>query len=500
MLAPRSLPPTFLLPAWSGQQLSQLCQYHASSNKRYRRSSKNVSLDEAELARNDHAQDQSGTTKKLDRNKRDDGLLPFSRMTSRAPPRKVEGSLKTAATSRKTEEKDIYPGYRRFRPGLGPSKGYLVEVKARIPSYGRKAQSRFISLGAVNTSDQDAYRVLEFPTANGHDLGDESSGVVERVDLPPRGVLPSQNSAIVYSPPGLDQLPKSANIDNNDAVKDADLLRQQEISLLRKVTKMKAELRELRKQRLKRGEIKGHPTEHYEQAAFMPVFRDSNVYDDGSEATSDIRSISPVDAIAKLSPKTKTVDKIPQEVLKKQTPIKKSKMVSILEELFPFEAENYRRQSSPSSADAEIDVQDVPRLEPPSIPELLGDYSQLSHIESARPSPEPDYKEENLTVMVVSAVSTGLVDADFRRIIPRGEHIEDWRGPGDVLKSKSRLFPYLKRLCQLTHPSHSTPRCKNARAENLISSCLRQSSLRSRLQDSSRNCTCHVSSSHANVS
>ncbi|KAL8932007.1 MAG: hypothetical protein Q9211_006585, partial [Gyalolechia sp. 1 TL-2023] len=43
-------------------------------------------------------------------------------------------------------------------------------------------------------------------------------------------------------------------------------------------------------------------------------------------------------------------------------------------------------------------------------------------------------KQWNPAVLVLSRASKSLVDADFRRVAPKGRHIGEWTGPGDILK------------------------------------------------------------------
>lgn len=43
-------------------------------------------------------------------------------------------------------------------------------------------------------------------------------------------------------------------------------------------------------------------------------------------------------------------------------------------------------------------------------------------------------KQWNPAVLVLSRASKSLVDTDFRRVAPKGRHIGEWTGPGDILK------------------------------------------------------------------
>ncbi|KAL8656017.1 MAG: hypothetical protein Q9226_002821, partial [Calogaya cf. arnoldii] len=48
-------------------------------------------------------------------------------------------------------------------------------------------------------------------------------------------------------------------------------------------------------------------------------------------------------------------------------------------------------------------------------------------------------KQWNPAVLLLNRASKSLVDADFRRIAPKGRHIDQWTGPGDILKESVKL-------------------------------------------------------------
>ncbi|MCJ1441473.1 MAG: hypothetical protein MMC23_001962 [Stictis urceolatum] len=108
-------------------------------------------------------------------------------------------------------------------------------------------------------------------------------------------------------------------------------------------------------------------------------------------------------------------------------PQKSSSQMSLLEQLFPEEAAKEKvrlaaHHSSPDSAPT------PPRLDPL-------DFPTAPETPPTSPSPSTDlYREQDLTIMILSGLSSLLSNSDFQRIIPRGQHIEEWRGPGDVLK------------------------------------------------------------------
>ena len=112
------------------------------------------------------------------------------------------------------------------------------------------------------------------------------------------------------------------------------------------------------------------------------------------------------------------------------------KELSLLEQLFPEEAKIQSRASENSGKIQE----ELPRLPPPDLDELYESLednpgqTQLSTKLKTREATNNALRQQNTTILLLSRVSTSLCDADFRRIVPRGIHIEEWRGPGDILK------------------------------------------------------------------
>ncbi|MCJ1321688.1 hypothetical protein MMC15_007033 [Xylographa vitiligo] len=110
--------------------------------------------------------------------------------------------------------------------------------------------------------------------------------------------------------------------------------------------------------------------------------------------------------------------------------------LSLLEQLFPEEAKTHSKASGHGHKLQE----ELARLPPPEFDELhesLNDdsaYIQLSAKLKTREATVNAFRQENTTILLLTRVSTALCDADFRRIVPRGIHIEEWRGPGDILK------------------------------------------------------------------
>lgn len=109
--------------------------------------------------------------------------------------------------------------------------------------------------------------------------------------------------------------------------------------------------------------------------------------------------------------------------------------VSLYDELFP-EEKDLAGTTSAASKDEDIEIprlplSDLEHFEP--FYRRSGD-SQYPATESTEASAQESAKQWNPAVLVLSRASKSLVDADFRRIAPKGRHIEEWTGLGDILK------------------------------------------------------------------
>ena len=131
------------------------------------------------------------------------------------------------------------------------------------------------------------------------------------------------------------------------------------------------------------------------------------------------------------------------------------KKVSLLEELFPEEA----KQLKMLSATSQEAFPDMPRLPPPEFPELGDDYDEARTPERlksqlvSRDATSKAFRQENPTVLIFSRASKAMTEDDFRRIAPRGAHIEEWRGPGDIMRGKPKLSQWsCPSLTQLSNP------------------------------------------------
>lgn len=108
--------------------------------------------------------------------------------------------------------------------------------------------------------------------------------------------------------------------------------------------------------------------------------------------------------------------------------------LTLLEELFP---EEIGKSADPYSEDSS--EESVPRLPLPEFDdedELNEDalWRLSKEDRMATGDSEHALHEWNVAVLVISRASKSLNESDFRRIIPRGRHIDEWRGPGDFLK------------------------------------------------------------------
>ncbi|KAI9700637.1 MAG: hypothetical protein M1836_002004 [Candelina mexicana] len=135
-----------------------------------------------------------------------------------------------------------------------------------------------------------------------------------------------------------------------------------------------------------------------------------------------------------------TRDRYPKESKKEPTP--NTPALSLLEELFPTEAKRYQRERE---AAQKIERQ-VPRLL------LSADMSNLDNPRAAldRVSKEQaalknelrlkrqqylkDFRRREISVLLLGCASKSLVEEDFRRISPKGKHVEGWKVEGDILK------------------------------------------------------------------
>lgn len=110
---------------------------------------------------------------------------------------------------------------------------------------------------------------------------------------------------------------------------------------------------------------------------------------------------------------------------------------SLFDELFP-EDKDKSQPNSNRLHDEELHVprlplSDIDHLDPyPASSGRLRGPSKKRAEGAAQGAP----KRWDPAILVLDRASKSLVDADFRRIAPKGRHIDEWTGPGDILKGE----------------------------------------------------------------
>ncbi|KAL8800287.1 MAG: hypothetical protein Q9182_005281 [Xanthomendoza sp. 2 TL-2023] len=132
-------------------------------------------------------------------------------------------------------------------------------------------------------------------------------------------------------------------------------------------------------------------------------------------------------------------------------PPRQSPRLSLFDELFAEEKE----QLQVAAADPPLEDIHIPRLPLSDIDHLdpyppLGGSSKGPSDKLTEAAAHGAVKQWNPAVLVLNRASKSLTDADFRRIAPKGRHIEQWTGPGDILKGadmrKTRVRPQIQEL------------------------------------------------------
>ena len=137
---------------------------------------------------------------------------------------------------------------------------------------------------------------------------------------------------------------------------------------------------------------------------------------------------------------------------------------SLLEELFP---EQVKDRQKPMEDTQKADSQ-VPRFEPPTFDDFRNEFFPTR--ENVRGTTLKTARNENTTILVLDGGNLNLCEADFRRVAPKGWHIEEWRGREDPLKiiparnEKSLLF---KNRYYLVFPNAGLASAYKQRAEFL---------------------------------
>ena len=146
-----------------------------------------------------------------------------------------------------------------------------------------------------------------------------------------------------------------------------------------------------------------------------------------SQMLSDL-SENPKDKIDKTSKKRRK-----SKIQKKPT----GPSLSLLEELFP---EEFNQAAAPDTVNEGEEL--IPRLSLVDFDDEDDFYNDAQNWKQSedgrieRPNVKDALHEWDLAVLVVNRASKSLIESDFRRLIPRGQHIDEWRGPGDILKGE----------------------------------------------------------------
>ncbi|KAI4212757.1 MAG: hypothetical protein LQ351_004650 [Letrouitia transgressa] len=119
---------------------------------------------------------------------------------------------------------------------------------------------------------------------------------------------------------------------------------------------------------------------------------------------------------------------------KTKKPYWKKKPLSLHEELFPEEA-NLTSDTQSTSVPKNTQFSHLPRLDvgPAKKPQS---HDEARQSEAARAASQGAYRHWDLAVLVGGKLSRSLTDNDFRRIAPKGRHIDGWTGVGDILKTR----------------------------------------------------------------
>ena len=116
-----------------------------------------------------------------------------------------------------------------------------------------------------------------------------------------------------------------------------------------------------------------------------------------------------------------------------------SRNLSLLEELFP---EDVHRDGGRNPGFLNRTA-DVPRLPLPEVDnpsersEHDPDGERVQPKRVSKTAAANAFRQQQLAVLSLGTASKSLIESDFRRIAPKGQHIDNWTGPGDILKSGS---------------------------------------------------------------
>ena len=136
-----------------------------------------------------------------------------------------------------------------------------------------------------------------------------------------------------------------------------------------------------------------------------------------------------------------------------------SQKPSLFEELFPEEV----RRDGDQDTKSYDHTQEVPRLPLPEVDDFLDGFEHDTNRETSKPhrvtkaAAANAFRQQQVAVLALETGSKSLVESDFRRIAPKGQHIDHWTGPGDILKSELRkrerhFYGFLRANVLHSHP------------------------------------------------
>lgn len=129
-------------------------------------------------------------------------------------------------------------------------------------------------------------------------------------------------------------------------------------------------------------------------------------------------------------------DEVKEPLTKVVSPVRPE--LSLFEELFPEEAE--KNETKESADDTKVPA--LPKLVLPGIDVGDGGFEdgyvkrRKAEEETAKIASTDAYRHWNLAILVLQVASPSLVESDFRRIAPKGQHLRDWVGPGDIFRGQ----------------------------------------------------------------
>ncbi|KAL9615280.1 MAG: hypothetical protein Q9167_000251 [Letrouitia subvulpina] len=100
----------------------------------------------------------------------------------------------------------------------------------------------------------------------------------------------------------------------------------------------------------------------------------------------------------------------------------------------PKKEVNLTPDTQSASATKNTQFSHLPRLDA-GLAEKAQSHEGARQSEAAKSASYDAYRNWDLAVLVGGKLSKSLTDNDFRRIAPKGRHIDGWTGVGDILKS-----------------------------------------------------------------